>query len=212
MSEPMTQVEIEDVLLSIRRLVSDDLRPIARPAPEQPEKLMLTPALRVVPAAEEAAAGQVVMAVGAAMHPAEDWEHELADGPDAVWAERGWAGDAVVEEAEVLGAADGAPGWAQDAPEEVVTERASEAAAAPVSAEWADQAEAEAVAALESDLPGGSEAEGQDDLLDEEILRDLVRDIIREELQGNLGERITRNVRKLVRAEISRALSARDFD
>ena len=49
------------------------------------------------------------------------------------------------------------------------------------------------------------------DLIDEEVLRDLVRDILREELQGTLGERITRNVRKLVRAEIARALAARDF-
>jgi hypothetical protein len=31
-------------------------------------------------------------------------------------------------------------------------------------------------------------------------------------LQGELGERITRNVRKLVRAEINRALMARDLD
>ena len=46
----------------------------------------------------------------------------------------------------------------------------------------------------------------------EEMLRDLVRDIIREELQGALGERITRNVRKLVRAEIARAVALRDFD
>ena len=36
--------------------------------------------------------------------------------------------------------------------------------------------------------------------------------LIREELSGTLGERITRNVRKLVRAEINRALTARDFD
>lgn len=52
-----------------------------------------------------------------------------------------------------------------------------------------------------------------DDLmLDEETLRDLVSEIVREELQGALGERITRNVRKLVRREIARALATRDFD
>lgn len=49
-------------------------------------------------------------------------------------------------------------------------------------------------------------------LLDEAGLRDLVADIVREELQGGLGERITRNVRKLVRAEIQRAFAARDLD
>lgn len=53
---------------------------------------------------------------------------------------------------------------------------------------------------------------GADALIDEETLRILVADIIRKELQGTLGERITRNVRKLVRREIQRALSSQDFD
>ena len=48
-------------------------------------------------------------------------------------------------------------------------------------------------------------------LFDEEMLRDLVAEIVRQELQGALGERITRNVRKLVRREIHRALSAHDL-
>ena len=49
-------------------------------------------------------------------------------------------------------------------------------------------------------------------LVDEDSLRDMVAEIVREELSGELGERITRNVRKLVRREIHRALMARDFD
>lgn len=49
-------------------------------------------------------------------------------------------------------------------------------------------------------------------VLDEAALQEIVRQMIREELQGALGERITRNVRKLVRAEINRALIARDLD
>lgn len=51
-----------------------------------------------------------------------------------------------------------------------------------------------------------------EDVLDEEALRELVSDIVREELQGALGERITRNVRKLVRREIHRALAAQDLE
>ncbi|AUQ65947.1 hypothetical protein [Phaeobacter inhibens] len=47
--------------------------------------------------------------------------------------------------------------------------------------------------------------------LDEHALRELVSEIVREELQGALGERITRNVRKLVRREIHRALSAQNL-
>ena len=52
----------------------------------------------------------------------------------------------------------------------------------------------------------------EDSVLDENALRELVSDIVREELQGVLGQRITRNVRKLVRREIQRALSAHDLD
>ncbi|MGR3549535.1 hypothetical protein [Pseudooceanicola sp.] len=79
----------------------------------------------------------------------------------------------------------------------------------------------------EDDLPGATSTE-QDDfvmaeedrqtltaedstLLDESMLRDLVSEIVRQELQGALGERITRNVRKLVRREIHRALTAQDM-
>lgn len=49
-------------------------------------------------------------------------------------------------------------------------------------------------------------------VLDEHALQEIVRQTLRVELQGELGERITRNVRKLVRAEINRALMARDLD
>ncbi|MCL3880869.1 hypothetical protein [Marivita sp. GX14005] len=48
--------------------------------------------------------------------------------------------------------------------------------------------------------------------IDEAQLRALVSDIVRQELQGTLGERITRNVRKLVRREIHRMLIAQELD
>lgn len=48
--------------------------------------------------------------------------------------------------------------------------------------------------------------------IDEDALRDMVADIVRQELQGALGERITRNVRKLVRREIHRALASSEFE
>ncbi|MEM9524773.1 MAG: hypothetical protein AAF982_12465, partial [Pseudomonadota bacterium] len=50
------------------------------------------------------------------------------------------------------------------------------------------------------------------DILDEPALRAMVGQLIRQELQGPLGERITRNVRKLVRREIHRAIASRDFE
>lgn len=66
---------------------------------------------------------------------------------------------------------------------------------------------------IDEDLAEDREAlTGDDSFLDEESLRELVADIVREELQGALGERITRNVRKLVRREIHRALTAQELE
>jgi len=48
--------------------------------------------------------------------------------------------------------------------------------------------------------------------IDEKLLHEMVQRVVREELQGHLGERITRNVRKLVRREIHRVLTSQDFD
>jgi hypothetical protein len=59
---------------------------------------------------------------------------------------------------------------------------------------------------------GDFEYEQDDQVIDEEALRDLVSEIVRSELQGALGERITRNVRKLVRREIHRALTAQEME
>ena len=52
MSDPVTQFEIEDVLSSIRRLVSDDKKPdgdnsAPSQSPAKSDRLVLTPALRV---------------------------------------------------------------------------------------------------------------------------------------------------------------------
>lgn len=46
----------------------------------------------------------------------------------------------------------------------------------------------------------------------EDALRKLVADVVRQELQGELGERVTRNIRKLVRRELHRALTAQDME
>ena len=54
-----------------------------------------------------------------------------------------------------------------------------------------------------ADLPGrGAGAP----ILDEEALRGVVNAIVREELQGEMGDRISRNLRKLVRREIALVL------
>lgn len=55
-------------------------------------------------------------------------------------------------------------------------------------------------------------ADFDESVIDEDALRELVADIVREELTGDLGEKITRNVRKLVRREIHRAMLTREFE
>ncbi|MEM8729492.1 MAG: hypothetical protein AAGF79_06190, partial [Pseudomonadota bacterium] len=75
----------------------------------------------------------------------------------------------------------------------------------------------EARAVAEAALREAEEANAEifateETILDEATLRELVTDMVREELQGALGERITRNVRKLVRREIHRALAAQELE
>lgn len=318
MSEPLTSHEIEDVLSSIRRLVSEDLRPARPAAPAAPEakapaaapevdKLLLTPALRVVPEkAPEAEApaeadaaswpepetsGLADLSAGAA--PAADiaYEAEPAEAapspiaafspPQEVYDDAGmedaappafmggedeiiWASAGEVEDATAMvedlvePPADPAPprghwtaqdlpgsvNWVQEETDWVETDpipfvahpRKPDPAAEPMAlVEPATPAAPELAARIaevvmppapepeaELDDPGlGETAEdtaaqglfgGEELRLDEEKLREIVRDIIREELAGTLGERITRNVRKLVRVEINRALAAREFE
>lgn len=85
--------------------------------------------------------------------------------------------------------------WEDDAPEAV-----NDTAAEP------EQPMIESDRAVEPQTPTAAP------VLDEAVLRDMVSDIVRQELQGVLGERITRNVRKLVRREIHRVMMTQEFD
>lgn len=95
--------------------------------------------------------------------------------------------------------------------------------------DWADAAEARVIAELagealqdtvietaQSTFRKPSFAHGQmvapDVMLDEQALRSLIKTIFREEMAGPMGERITRNIRKLVRAEVGRMLAAHDLE
>ena len=60
-------------------------------------------------------------------------------------------------------------------------------------------------------LPNDPRREASDTLMpDEAALRRLVEDVLEERLSGELGQRITRNVRALVHREVARALRDRD--
>ncbi len=84
----------------------------------------------------------------------------------------------------------------------------TEDVAAPPAASTAEPAQS----ASPSDNEDRMGLSADDQIIDEEMLRDLVSEIVRAELQGALGERITRNVRKLVRREIHRALTAQELE
>lgn len=240
MSDPMNNTDIDDVLSSIRRLVSD--HPSA-PAPTTPPRLVLTPALRVDDGPQGAATrppgGAAIpdrapapqpdpgratsggwIAAGAradtgAPDPDDDGmslEERIAELEQAIAASAGeWEPDGSEEGAgtlpqdmpPVIGAARDARAREHDA---AVGDRADDDMAdrPTMDRDVPDEADDTARLALVYDRD-------DDALLDEETLRDLVAEFVRQELQGALGERITRNVRKLVRAEIQRALAARDF-
>jgi hypothetical protein len=123
----------------------------------------------------------------------DEWESETGDAPAIAWQ---------------------APEWSDEA--EVVEDSPLDASAAKA---IADKAEAAAVAEILASAAGvgagiasDSAAPDGEARFDEAVLRDLVRDLIHQELSGPLGERITRNVRKLVRTEINRARTTSALD
>ncbi|WP_370224029.1 hypothetical protein [Pararhodobacter marinus] len=108
----------------------------------------------------------------------------------------------------------------QPAPAEgsLATENAAEVEPAALAPDAAPEVEAkvEAAPAPEDAVTAGPGDEIDEDgladtILDEEELRQFVAQIVREELRGQLGERITQQVRKLVRAEIAKVLEERDL-
>ncbi|CUH83824.1 hypothetical protein [Thalassovita mediterranea] len=269
MSDPVTNVEIEDVLASIRRLVSDEPASsdmVSKPQAPKADKLVLTPSLRVADGRDlsTAAPKDNSQNTAAAMQLGAEY---------AVPAEADTESNAAVEEAEaaplVLENADSAPDVEPEPIEEIPLEdriAGLEAAVAETADQWEpDGDEEDAFAGVDVEAPYWEDDDADEDLnaevtplhaphehvkqdepitvdaqpdvqdapseeaqssaalddltelglpqglIDEEMLRDLVAEIVRQELQGSLGERITRNVRKLVRREIQRALTSRDL-
>ncbi len=301
MSDPVTNVEIEDVLSSIRRLVSEGDKPRAAaparaqtPAPT-PEKLVLTPALRV----DEPTMDEVDGTQGAGEDIAQDDFLVLSESPvaeveadaeaeevepspsdradlEATIAELEAAVTAQPDEWEPDGSeVEYKPNWDRtlfQAVEEAVADATTQEVGTTLSAAmgrpshdpdrdaWAskrvkepkpdvEQAEAEVVQDLaeqpmpqeasevatptsaddasvafrhlnrevvdpHNDLVGGAAPSDNEQTvtIEDDALRQMVLDIVRQELNGKLGERITRNVRKLVRREIMRVLNAQDLD
>ena len=102
------------------------------------------------------------------------------------------------------------------APDAGRSEKPVEAAAENIAPRQLSEAK---IAAVVDDVDSPEEATPQeaaeralDALPEEEALRLLVSRLMREELRGALGERITQNVRKLVRSEVKRVLESRALD
>lgn len=323
MTDPVKNVEIEDVLSSIRRLVSEDVRPKSSLPPAAPDRLVLTPAQRVSEqpgdrAAEDTeqgtdSAGDSPIVLTDRLDTAVSADRQAPD-RDAFAAGAESSDDDTVdalsllvgqEVEQALRAFKAAETRDTDAAQEVVEERDSEeteAAVEDADAAADDLADAEVsptdsateakaddqrkattleqkVAELEALISGTDEdwepepephqdgashflgdraealawqdydgdteeveaapdltffhsqrgrprdeqaandaaaetepSDGGTAVIDEDVLRDMVAEIVRQELQGALGERITRNVRKLVRREIHRALISQNLE
>lgn len=225
--------DIEDVLSSIRRLVANDAGQVqtaseaaqaARPVPEGPT-LVLDAAQRVTEpedpfqmirtlaqeerdgrdaehftdAVSEEVAGITRDLTEAFAHQAMTTVAPEAAQPGPAEADESMAGDRAATEPEEE--ADPLAGFADDYAEDTDYE-----AAAP--AQTPDDAATAADAPARSGGLGDIAARAPGD----EALRDLIAEIVRQELAGELGERITRNVRKLVRREIRQTLASDDFD
>ncbi|MBN2906346.1 MAG: hypothetical protein JXJ18_06540 [Rhodobacteraceae bacterium] len=283
MSESNNLREIEDVLSSIRRLVSEEVDVSERSAPVTGEVFLLSPALRVARGGDQALRPEPGIPAAETMdRPAEPQLAEVApaqdepeqDAPpaapevDAMASESRADADAGIREAVDPSAAKvdtfvltaqinaSAPDPETDEEDDGSLEQRIaklEAAVAGCDDDWEpDGSEGSqspetwtlgTVRPPEPDGPGavkpadassseaetkadmqGPDAVAQDEvaaeceeseetaILDEHMLRDLISDIVREELQGPLGERISRNVRKLVQREINRALAKRDLE
>ena len=263
MSDAGRKMDVEDVLSSIRRLVSEEARTVAEKetfgknvvnqeqAPREPviEKLVLTPAFRVseqhvensetaefetqsapdvfpeameIPQAPIAQEEFQPIEPGiqpiAETAPIEEAPFEDVIPDDPTPTEEPFHTEAIADfEPEMLEPLEmPEPTIAFSAPFEEVTsdpeiEAVKDEEKAAPEPDAAAQPAPESVASADGDTEMDYTAD-TDTYLDEEALRELVSEMVRSELQGELGDRITRNVRKLVRREIHRALASRDFD
>lgn len=173
-----------DVLSSIRSLVATRPVPVNLPAspkpPTRPDRLLLTPALRVRDAAPLTLVDPVAPPRRTTL------EDRIAELEAAVGAQ---ADEFEPEDEGSL---------SLDSPSKFIFRRPE----APLRLEPARPPEQDMTPAFpaSADPLPFSRAE----------LRAIVAEIVREELQGELGQRMTRNIRKLVRREVQRAMMIPD--
>lgn len=167
-----------------------DMRPEGRPAPANPAPLHSVPAAKLPPAPTEIMAEPApIRNEFAPEHGLHADDHPLAPLPHDLLQDRDFAPERATEPAHTYddAAADEGLSFAHVGDE--VGDEAEEAAALEC-----DESELHLFAPTEEEIPA------------DRLLRDLIRAAVREELQGELGGQFSRNLRRLVRAEIDRAL------
>ncbi|MCK0166254.1 hypothetical protein MWU52_01685 [Jannaschia sp. S6380] len=224
--------DIEDVLSSIRRLVANDTGQVqsaveaaqaARPVSEGPT-LVLDPAQRVT---EPEDPFQMIRSLEQEERDGRDAEHftdavsddiaDIARDLTEAMAEQETAAEIEAHTRQTT-----LDGTDREAEQDATTWTSEIETAAAVPDAYAEDTDYETVedSGEPSDEAPQEEAidmsEGFEEIArrapDDEALRRLIVEIVRQELAGDLGERITRNVRKLVRREIRQTLASGEFD
>ena len=222
-----------DILASIRRIVREEAEQASSGTERRDGVLPLTPSMRVAAGAAEPAPkappeatrdeapedeAEVLvlssdMRVDAPPSPSETPAE--APAPEPV-PEPAASETAAPSEPEPTPAPEAPPPAAESPrPEPVAPEPVAPAAAAPSPAAPSPAAPSPAAA---SAGPSVRDAFSEDAarlpaaVRSEAALRALVREILREELSGELGERVSRNIRVLVEREIRRILAEADGD
>lgn len=211
MSEAAQSNDVDDVLSSIRRLVSENAK-----AAQGRAALVLTDDHRIVqedtsaadlvPQPETVAAPELPRMVKATTE-------KMGNAAPTVKVARGTIPPAPPVH-DVMGEREAPPMPRKSLVEESVQDAVLEEALSALDesfstaeAGWHDVAPEEV-----QSFPESAPTHGDEQTVDTDDLREVVADIVRQELRGELGERITRNVRKLVRREIQRALTAQSID
>lgn len=220
MTEAMSRREIEDVLSSIRRIVSHDVHPTAAPAPQgaSHDKLLLTSALRVDAVMTDASEDELPpVADDGLPSGATDASDETAVAPvlvhDAAAPNR--PASSLLARISTASMApsmhpapvpDSDPAMPQTDIHTSIEDSALEATLARLEAALATTVQPDL-----ANRPSEDATATDDEIIDEGVLYQIVAHIVRQELQGELGEKITRNIRKLVRSEVARELELRKF-
>lgn len=219
MTKPAAKQEVESVLTSIRRLVGETIAEESEHLDRsKTEMLVLTPQLRVAASADilqlmpEQAVASTDAHHGFQEAPAVFGHARTLKGGDAPVSHLGARSDASELSAKIAALetaiAKTVGEWEPDD-----TGRDAYSGTQPPAMTWRDDIDLDAhgtpLQLSEVEPEEGADAATDALVLDEEALREIVVQIIKSELQGELGERITRNVRKLVRQEIQRSFSAR---